>query len=128
MSDRIPSPVIVEVPTAPEQAFVLRSVVASVAARLDLPLDSIEDLKIAVDEAVAHLLTTGGTRLRMEVLASETGIQVTTSTDASEAPWPPEDFEGSLTWQVLSGLTDDAWFALDGGPILRFTKRALLHG
>lgn len=113
---------------APEHAYVLRSVVASVAARLDLPLDSIEDLKIAVDEAVAHLLTTGGSRLRMEVLTSETGLQVTTSTDAPQAAWPPDGFEGSLTWQVLTGLTDDAWFALDGGPILRFTKRALLHG
>lgn len=128
MADRIPSPVVVEVPTSPEHAYMLRSVVASVAARLDLPLDSIEDLKIAVDEAVAHLLTTGGTRLRMEVLASPTGLQVTTSTDAAEAPWPPEGFESSVTWQVLIGLTDDAWFALDGGPILSFTKRALLHG
>lgn len=128
MTDRISSPVIVEVPTSSEHAYVLRSVVASVAARLDLSLDSIEDLKIAVDEAVAHLLTTGGTRLRMEVLPSDNGIQVTTSTDAFEAPWPPENFEASLTWQVLRGLTDDAWFALDGGPILRFTKRALIHG
>ncbi|HEX6262688.1 MAG TPA: ATP-binding protein [Actinomycetota bacterium] len=128
MSDRNSPPVIVEVPAAPEQAYVLRSVVASVAARFDLPLDSIEDLKIAVDEAVAHLLTTGGTRLRMEVVPSDSGLKVTTSTDASQAAWPPEGFEGSLTWQVLTGLTDEAWFAVDGGPILGFTKRALLHG
>lgn len=122
------SPVVVEVPPRPEHAHVLRSVVASVAARLDLPLDSIEDLKIAVDEAVAHLLTTGGTVLRMEVLARPTGIEVTASTDAPEAPWPPVGFETSLTWQVLTGLTDDASFSADGGPILRFTKRALTHG
>lgn len=124
----MPPSIVVEVPSRRENAYVLRSVAASVAARLDLPLDSIEDLKIAVDEAVAHLLTTGGARLRMEVLVSSTGIQVTTSADAPEATWPPDDFEGSLTWQVLTGLTDDAWFALDGGPIIRFTKRALVHG
>jgi serine/threonine-protein kinase RsbW len=124
----MPSPVVVEVPPRPEHAHVLRSVVASVAARLDLPLDSIEDLKIAVDEAVAHLLTTGGTVLRMEVLVDPTGIHVTASTDAPEGPWPPDGFEASLTWQVLTGLTDDASFTVDGGPILRFTKRALVHG
>ncbi|HEX6262714.1 MAG TPA: hypothetical protein VF097_07695 [Actinomycetota bacterium] len=128
MSDRISTPVVVDVPAAPEQAYVLRSVVASVGARLDLPLDSIEDLKIAVDEAVAHLLTTGGTRLRMEIFPSESGLKVTTSTDASQEAWPPEGFEGSLTWQVLTGLTDEAWFAVDGGPILGFTKQALVHG
>ncbi len=124
----MPSPVVVEVPPRPEHAHILRSVVASVAARLDLPLDSIEDLKIAVDEAVAHLLTTGGTVLRIEVLAQPNGIEVTASTDAPDAPWPPDGFEGSLTWQVLTGLTDDASFGLDGGPLLRFTKRALSHG
>lgn len=124
----MPSPVVVEVPPRPEHAHVLRSVVASVAARLDLPLDSIEDLKIAVDEAVAHLLTTGGTVLRIEVLAEPTGVQVTASTNAPDASWPPEGFKASLTWQVLSGLTDDASFSVDGGPILRFTKRALSHG
>lgn len=124
----MPTPVVVEVPPRPEHAHVLRSVVASVAARLDLPLDSIEDLKIAVDEAVAHLLTTGGTVLRMEVLAGPAGVQVTASTNAPDASWPPHGFEASLTWQVLTGLTDDASFSLDGGPILRFTKRALVHG
>lgn len=128
MTDRTPATVVVQIPPRPEHAHVLRSVVASVAARLDLPLDSIEDLKIAVDEAAAHLLTTGGTMLRMEVLAQPTGLQVTASTDAPEATWPPVGFEASLTWQVLKGLTDEASFGLDGGPILRFSKRAVFHG
>ena len=125
MSAATPSPILVEVPASPEHVPVLRAVVASVAARLDLPLDHIEDLKIAVDEACAHLLkSTGGSLLRLELRGWPTGIEIAASTDDSAAAWPPDGFEGSMTWHVLTALTDDASFEAEGGPTLRFLKRS----
>jgi anti-sigma regulatory factor (Ser/Thr protein kinase) len=43
------SPVIATVPARAEFVHVLRTVVAAVAARLDLPYDALDDLRMAVD-------------------------------------------------------------------------------
>ncbi len=52
------SPAVVElnVPASSVYVAILRSVTAGLAARCDLTLDEIEDLRIAVDEACALLL------------------------------------------------------------------------
>lgn len=131
MSATTPAPVLVEVPAQAENVQVLRAVVASIAARLDLPYDSIEDLKIAVDEACAHLLKeTSGSMLRIRVRGWPTGMEVEASVDDPSATWPPDGFEGSMTWHVLTALTDDASFDSDPAPVLRFTKRSaeVAHG
>ncbi|HZI95985.1 MAG TPA: anti-sigma regulatory factor [Actinomycetales bacterium] len=47
------------VPASPAYLAVLRTASAGLAARLDLTLDEIEDLRIAVDEACALLLADG---------------------------------------------------------------------
>lgn len=49
-----------EVPADPAYLAVLRTATAGLAARMDLTLDEIEDLRIAVDEACALLLGVGG--------------------------------------------------------------------
>ena len=119
-------PIVVEVPARPDNVHILRAVVASVAARLDVPYDVIEDLKIAVHEACAQLLesTSGGT-LRVTVTTSPGALEIAAAIDDPDAVWPPEGFESSLTWLVLTALTDETSFERDGGPVLRFTKRAV---
>jgi serine/threonine-protein kinase RsbW len=54
--DGVEGTVRLEVPAASAFVAVLRSVTAGLAARCDLTLDEIEDLRIAVDEACALLL------------------------------------------------------------------------
>lgn len=49
--------VTVRLPAASAYLSVLRTATAGLAARLDFTLDEIEDLRIAVDEACAMLLT-----------------------------------------------------------------------
>lgn len=121
--------VVVQVPARPDHVHVLRAVVSSVAARLNLPFDAIEDLKIAVNEACAHLLdASNGSIVRLALTAWSGGLEIETSVDDPHAVWPPDGFEGSMTWHVLTALTDDASFEQDGDPILRFTKRALGQG
>jgi serine/threonine-protein kinase RsbW len=118
--------VTVSVPARPDFVHVLRSVVASVGALFNFPYDAIDDLRIAVDEACAHLLTvrSPATLLCMRIDASDKAIEIVASTDAEFSEWPPSGARQTLTWQVLSALADDAEFERTvKGPGIRFTKR-----
>ena len=122
--------VTVSVPALPDFIHVLRSVVAAVAARADFTFDSIDDLRLAVDEAGAQLLSFGApaTSLTLRIASTDDGgLEIVASTDAdvTTAVWPPENAERTLTWQVLSALADEARFErLDSRPALRLRKRA----
>lgn len=124
------SDVTVSVPARPDYIHVLRSVVAAVAARAGFTYDSIDDLRLAVDEASAQLLSFAAPALNLTLqitLTQEGGVEVVASTDADIATgvWPPEGAERTLTWQVLSALADEAHFErLDSGPALRLRKRS----
>jgi serine/threonine-protein kinase RsbW len=122
----------VKVPARPEFVHVFRSVIASIAARADFTYDEIDDLRLAVDEAFAQLLTIRGisTTLTMVVrMLGGGGVEVVASIDADDAAWPPEGAERTLTWQVLSALADEARFGdLDGHPALRLMKRRVPAG
>lgn len=120
----------VSVPARPDFIHVLRSVVAAVAARAEFSFDAIDDLRLAVDEASAQLLSLSApaTTLSMSVTVNDDGgdIEVLASTDAdvSTGVWPPAGAERTLTWQVLSALADEARFERIGsGPGLRLRKR-----
>jgi serine/threonine-protein kinase RsbW len=120
----------VSAPAHPEYLHVLRSVAASVAARLDFSIDTIEDLKIAVDEAAVQLLRNAlGGSLELHLLVSPDRLEIVATTDAPSArPWPPEGYERSITWQVLTALTDETSFERRDGAAVRFTKRRLPAG
>lgn len=122
-----PSPddaVRITVPARAEFLHVVRSVVASVAARNDLTIDAIEDLRIAVDEACAQLLLVRGSALTVEIAARDGGVETVCITDARVAVWPPEDIQNSLAVQVLQGLSDAvSWEQADALPAIRVTKR-----
>lgn len=121
----------VTVPARPEFAHVLRAVVASVAARMDLAYDVIEELRILVDEASAQLLAirSPATLLRLAVVPSQAALEIRVSTDAHVGQWPPEQAERGLGWQVLSGLADEAMFEhRDGRAGVRIRKLASAPG
>lgn len=126
------SDVTVSVPARPEFVHVLRSVIASVAARADLTYDQIDDLRLAVDEACAQLLALRGApgALLLSVRALDGGgLEIVASIDIEGVVWPPAGAERTLTWQVLSALADEARFEqTDGHPALRLTKRRVPAG
>jgi serine/threonine-protein kinase RsbW len=104
-------PVIVTVPARPGFVHVLRAVVASVAARLELSIDDIEEMRIAIDEAAALLLNLHGpaTSLRAELTADREGLSVELSSDVSvSSEWPPPGIEEAWPWRVITGLCDQA--------------------
>ena len=92
------------VPADPAYLAVLRTASAGMAARLDLDLDEIEDLRIAVDEACTLLLhgADPADRLRSVFVLGEDWLQVEVSGPAATLP-PPE----SIAWAVLEALVGE---------------------
>lgn len=118
--------VTVTIPARPEFVRLLRAVVASVGARLDLTYDRIDDLRMVVDEASAQLLQLPSRSLTMRVTPGERMV-ITVLTDApANGEWPPGDLEESLAWRVLSGLADEVRFEVTGdGPAVRIEMAAM---
>lgn len=91
---------------------VLRTATASLASRLDVTIDEIEDLKIAVDEACAMLLAQAvpGAELdcSFELTADAIWIAVTVPTlDGQE---PSRD---TFAWTVLTALAGEVDSSVD---------------
>ena len=120
-------PVVVTIPARPGFVHVLRTVVASVAARLDLAMDGVEEMRIAIDEAAALLLHlhAPATVLRAELTADATWLTIRLSSDvAISSDWPPPGTEDAWPWRVISGLCDEAGFDVSAaGPQVWMRRR-----
>ena len=86
---------------------VLRTTTAGLAARLDFPIDDIEDLRIAVGEASAMVLPEAAedTDLICTFYMSAGSLTVEVSVEAVAPVQPDYD---SFAWQVLSTLATRA--------------------
>lgn len=116
----------ITVPARAEFLHVVRTVIGSVAARNDLTIDAIEDLRIAVDEACAQLLSARGSAVTVDIVPLPDGVETVCTTDADVGVWPPDGVEHSLAAQVLRGLADAvSWELTAEGPSVRVTKRAV---
>jgi serine/threonine-protein kinase RsbW len=116
----------ISVPARTRFVPILRAVTAGVAAALDFSIDEIDDLRLAVDEAVAHLLTGNAAcrRITLRLLPEAGHLSVVTSCDATTSDWPKPRSERSMSWHVLSALTDEAALErIDGQAAIRFSKR-----
>lgn len=115
-----------EVPATPGSVQVLRNIAAGVAARLDMPIDQIEEVRLAVTEAASVLLEEAeATSLRMTIGRDAEALDVTLSSDGQADQWPSDRAVASWPWLVVKGLTDEIRTdRSDGmGPSIGFTKR-----
>jgi serine/threonine-protein kinase RsbW len=95
--------VTVRMPADGAYLSVLRTATAGLAARLDFTLDDIEDLRIAVDEACAMLLSQAIPGSSLECgFALEADCMVITVSVPSLNPRPPA--ADTFAWTVLSAL------------------------
>lgn len=120
----------VTVPARPEFVHVLRGVVGAVAGRLPLTLDGVDDLRLAVDEAAAKLLSFPGhpSALRLDVRPMPGRLEAVVAADITST-WPPDGFEETLSWKVLQALTESFRLELwNGVPAIRIVKRTLGNG
>jgi serine/threonine-protein kinase RsbW len=121
----LPTAVSVDVPATAVFFQVLRNVVAGVAARMDMPIDQIEDIRLAVTEAASLLLEEGdATSLRMTIGRDGDTLGVTLTSDGRADPWPTDRVMASWPWLVVKGLTDEirADRGDGAGPSIGFTK------
>jgi serine/threonine-protein kinase RsbW len=90
-----------------EQLPIIRSLAATVAIRADFDLDSIADLKLAVDEACSTLITRAnpGSGLTCRFLLRDNEIRFLGMATSASAAEPRRD---SFGWRVLTTLTDEA--------------------
>ena len=100
----------VEVRVPADGAYIatLRLTAASLAARCDLTIDDIEDLRLAVDEACALLLPHAApdTRLEATFVVRPGELSVTASVTSVDGIESTPD-RGGFAWSVLSALASD---------------------
>lgn len=85
----------------------IRTVAADLAARADFDLDSIDDLRMAVDDLCAMLvrIASGDATLRCRFTARPERIEVTAEVEVEDGTEPPTT--RSFNWRVLECLADD---------------------
>ncbi len=95
-----------QVPASGAFVAILRMITAGLAARCDLTIDEIEDLRIAVDEACALLLPHAepDSSLTARFTLRQGSFQFLASVAAEAGAQP--DREG-FAWSVLRALADD---------------------
>lgn len=104
-----------------------RSIAATMAARADLTLDRLEDVRLAVDEAVTEAIAFAAPESDITIMfshADETlAIDVSVPSERSDPPSPT-----SFGWTVLAALVDSAAARVEQGHLtvsLRVAKDAV---
>jgi serine/threonine-protein kinase RsbW len=120
--------VVLVVPADGSYLAVLRTATAGLAARLSFTLDEIEDLRIAVDEACAMLLTLAGqpvppgTELTCQFQVTEESLSIEVAIPVREDTALPGG--QSFSWQVLTALAGEVTAESSAGTAsIRLTKR-----
>lgn len=106
----------VRIPADVVYVSTLRLTAASLAARCDLTIDDIEDLRLAVDEACALLLphASGGAPLeaRFELASGRLAVETSVRTDDTAEP----DRSG-FGWTVLGALASSVDVRQEAGRL-----------
>lgn len=109
-----PRDVELRVRAVPEALVTVRIVAGDLAARAEFPLDAVDDLRLAVDEACTILaeLARPETRLTVTFTVDEDRIQLTASVSTTG---PTALRTDTFAWRVLSTLADEVG-VLAGAP------------
>ena len=111
-----PDCVRVEIPAETINMAIARTVAAAMAARADLTLDQIEDVRLAMDEGLAYIIEVvpDGTMVTCELCVAEGVVSATlTSTVTSSTVAEPNPF----AWTVLTALVGDVDLRVDDESI-----------
>ena len=99
-----------------ENLAVLRTLIAAVGTFEDLDMDTVADLRLAVDEACTRLIRSAipGSTLVVVVRPRDSDVVIDASTTCSS---PDIMAPGSFSWHVLSSLTDEVKTFQDGEAV-----------
>jgi serine/threonine-protein kinase RsbW len=103
-------------PARTQNVALARTVTAAMAARADLPLDQLEDARLAVDEAVSQLIadTRAGSEITCAFRVQDGALDITVTAPSTSGQVPPT---GTFSWTVLSALVDEVAAAVDDGIV-----------
>lgn len=114
-------------PASAQALQVLRAVVAAGSTRTELDIDSVEDLRMAVDEAGVRLLRHASPEalLHLRVHIDADQVEIKLFVEAEVEVWPPSRRGEGMGWQIIRRLTDDASYYREGDfPGIQLSKRA----
>jgi anti-sigma regulatory factor (Ser/Thr protein kinase) len=116
-----------QAPLEPPYVATARMFAASVARQFEIDEETIEDLKLAMSEACARALATGGKKGRLDVSAERRGdrlvFEIAQGSDSpGDAPLS-EAIDAGLHLELIGALFQDAESAAgtDGTPVIRFS-------
>jgi hypothetical protein len=118
------------IPAGKTYVHVLRSVVASVASRVPMSYDDVDDLRLAVDEAAARLLLLHDVpTVTMTVTHAADGLDIVLSVPGRNLAWPEPSWENTLTWKILTALMERVRFERTAAAAeIRMFKRTAVGG
>lgn len=126
MDSTLDGPIELAMPADTRLLRLVRLVASGLASTAGFDVDELDDLRIAVDEAVASLLEGGdGTRLTLRFDIAEAEVGMAGSTPV--APGAGLDAERvELSTQILAAVCDDHELDVSDGAVrVRITKRRL---
>ncbi|MCA1712653.1 MAG: anti-sigma factor [Actinobacteria bacterium] len=114
--------VTLKLPAVGAYLSVLRTATASLASRLDFTIDDIEDLRIAVDEACAMLLTQAvpGADLECSFELTSDAIAVSVAVLTLDGEQPSRD---TFAWTVLTALAGEVDSSVDADQRVTLSLR-----
>lgn len=127
-------PVVLEIPASSAYLTLVRSAASAVCARLDYPVDQLDDFALACGEAAALLLQDAviGSTIRVcfepetpgEDVAAGVFVTLTARTQSGRIPR-----DNTFSWTVLTSLVDQIRAAYTGGEVqLYLTSHRALGG
>jgi serine/threonine-protein kinase RsbW len=93
-----------------------RTVAAAMSARADLPVDQLEDVRLAVDEAVSQLILDApvDATIVCRFTEADQGLDIELSSPSVSGQLPPTTTFG---WTVLTALVDEVSAQVSGGRL-----------
>jgi serine/threonine-protein kinase RsbW len=116
-------PIELTLPADSRMLRLVRLVASGLASTIGLDVDELDDLRIAVDEAVAALLEGGdGSRLAVRFELDADTVTMAGSAPSGDTPLDPERLD--LSTQLLGAVCDEHRMeVVDGRIHVGFTKR-----
>lgn len=117
------------VPAQREYVHVLRAVVGSASSLLDATVETIQDLRLIVDEACGRLLALRGEPglLSMRIDFDPDGMNITIAVDGTGSNWT-EAGSNPLADRILAALTDGYHLEQAPAPAIVMTKSLRFTG
>lgn len=114
--DDMMKPVRLVMPATGENVFLARSLAAAIATRADLPVDQLEDLRLAVSEAVTGAVTDALPGTEVECVFAEEADWIEVHVNYAPVPGRSPDTDG-FGWAIMRALATELSVELAGDRV-----------